>query len=129
MSVLAFVAAAGPGIMDQYGAQIITAAGAIGGTLALAFTTRYLDRNKSQLTEDREMRNELRLEADRKTEEIVDLRAQVLQAVADKQAVERMYIEYREKYITIFEKYHTLRSEYERVTGHKIGDNLPPTPE
>lgn len=107
---------------SQYGTQITTGFVALLGSLVLAFTTRYLDRNKNQLSEDREMRNELRHENDRQREEISDLREQIMQAVQSKQAVEAMYIEYREKYITIFEKYHTLRSEYERVTGKRFGD-------
>jgi len=124
MSALLAVAVE-PSFMAQYGAQIITAVGAIGGSLVLVFTTRYLDRNKTQLTEDREMRKELREENDRQRDEITDLREQALRAIADKQAVEKLYVEYREKYITIFEKYHILRAEYERIAGHKIGDPEP----
>ena len=107
-------------VISQYGAQIVTVIGTIVGSVLLAAATRYLDRNKTQVTEDRNMRNELRQENDRQRDDIGDLREQMLLLVQEKQAAERLYIEYREKYIQIFEKYHTLRSEYERVSGHKL---------
>lgn len=106
--------------MDEYGAQIITVIATVVGSVLLAGATRYLDRNKTQISEDRAMRGELRQDNERQREEISDLRDQLLQLVQEKQASERLYVEYREKYIQIFEKYHTLRSEYERISGNKL---------